>query len=153
MPQLPEDVVPRPNEVKFSQPVIEIARVTSLDKTLTTPGILSLNPGAWSGVPGNPNSICDLPGLDRVPHATVQPAPDLLRGLRLDGAMATVTVEFVVNQQGQVVSAEAVHYTHRELVEPALRAVLKWRFEAGTRSGRPVAFRMAVPIEFSLNDC
>jgi len=61
-----------------------------------------------------------------------------------------VTVEFAVDTEGRVVRAEAVRYTHREFAEPAVRAVLKWRFEPGRRHGRVVPFRMAVPMEFGL---
>lgn len=105
------------------------------------PGV---GPGDLSGV--------DIPGvgsLDRVPRAMVQPAPNYPDALRRDGTDGAVTVEFVVDTAGRVVSAEAVKWTRREFVEPAVRAVLRWRFEPGTLDGRKVRFRMAVPIEFN----
>jgi len=94
------------------------------------------------GIPGIAN-------LDRVPRAMVQPAPAYPASLRNDGVSGSVMVEFVVDTTGRVVSAEPIKWTHREFVEPAVRAVLRWRFEPGTLDGRKVRFRMAVPIEFS----
>jgi protein TonB len=93
--------------------------------------------------------IIGVTNLDRAPRAMVQPSPDYPTSLRHDGIGGTVTVEFVVDTGGRVMSAEAVKWTRREFVEPAVRAVLRWRFEPGTLDGRKVRFRMAVPIEFN----
>jgi len=49
-----------------------------------------------------------------------------------------------------VYRAEARKFTHVGFVEPAVRAVLQWRFEPGRRNDRPVPFKMAVPVEFGL---
>jgi TonB family protein len=59
-----------------------------------------------------------------------------------------VTVEFVVDTAGRVVSAEALRWTHRDFVDPTVQAVLRWRFEPGTIKGRKVNFRMTIPVEF-----
>lgn len=107
-----------------------------------------------TGRPGLPGG--EMPGifskgqLDREPLAKVQPSPDYPARMRQDGVGGSVVVEFVVNTMGVVVRAEAVSYTHREFVEPALRAVRNWRFEPGRRDGRVVPFRLAVPIEFGI---
>lgn len=103
---------------------------------------------------GDPNSIGRprLPGvesLDRAPRAVAQPSPNYPDGLNREGINGTVVVEFVVDLTGRVVKADAVRWSRREFVEPAVRAVLRWRFEPGTINGRKVSFRMAVPIEFN----
>ena len=98
--------------------------------------------GKGIGRPGLPTPI----NLDRVPRATVRPPPAYPGNMRsTDGS---VTVEFVVDTAGRVVTAEAVRWTHRDFVDSAVRAVLRWRFEPGTINGRKVSFRMAIPIEF-----
>jgi protein TonB len=108
------------------------------------PRVPGVGPGdlGGMGIPGVRN-------LDRVPRAMVQPSPDYPTSLRNDGIGGSVTVEFVVDTSGRVMSAEAVKWTQREFVEPAVRAVMRWRFEPGTLDGRKVRFRMAVPIEFN----
>lgn len=88
--------------------------------------------------------------LDHTPRARVQRAPDYPPMLSRDGIGGSVTVEFDVNTRGEVVRAAAINYTHREFVDPALRAVRSWRFEPGRRDGRVVPFRMVVPIEFGI---
>ena len=59
-------------------------------------------------------------------------------------------VEFDVNAEGQVVRAVVLNYTDRGFVEPAVRAVRKWKFERGRRGGQAVPVRMAVPIVFGI---
>jgi protein TonB len=104
--------------------------------------------------PGDPNKFGRpaLPGaeaLDRTPRAMVQPSPAYPSDLRNAGIDGTVVVEFVVDTTGRVVKAEATRWSQREFADPAVRAVLRWRFEPGTIGGRKVSFRMAVPIEFN----
>jgi protein TonB len=88
--------------------------------------------------------------LDRLPRAKAQPAPDYPLPLRQAGVEGSALVEFDVDASGRVVSARSLRATHREFEEAAVRAVLRWRFEPGHRDGRPVPFRMVVPIGFSL---
>lgn len=78
-----------------------------------------------------------------------QPAPTYPYAMRTAGITGSVVVEFVVNMAGEVITADAVKWTHRDFVDPAVRAVMHWRFEPGTVQGKKVRFRMAVPIEFN----
>lgn len=105
-------------------------------------------PGPGDGPRGVP-AIPDFRNLDRNPRATVRPAPIYPDTLRRSATSGSVTVEFIVDTTGRVVTAEAVSWTHRDFVDPAVSAVLRWRFEPGTLNGRKVSFRMAVPIEFN----
>ena len=85
-----------------------------------------------------------------MPRAKVQLPPDYPAAMRQSGVSGSVLVEFDVDREGRVTRAAAVRYTEREFVEPALRAVRKWRFEPGRRQGVAVAFRLVVPIEFGI---
>ena len=102
-------------------------------------------------VSSDPGSAVDFSKLDKNPRATAQVSPDYPATMRNDGIAGSVTVAFEVNKEGRVIRAEAVNYTRREFVESALRAVRNWHFEPGRQNGRAVAFRMTVPIEFSLD--
>lgn len=113
-----------------------------------------LPPGSWgpggegpfrTGIPSIPRGV----DLDRPPRTMAQPAPDYPHGLRQGGVSGSVTVEFVVGTDGRVITADAMKWSHREFVDPAVRAVYRWRFEPGTMNGKKVRFRMAVPIEFN----
>jgi protein TonB len=117
-------------------------RVSMLPRGIgTPPGLDGDGPGGWS--------LPDAGRLDRVPRATVQPAPAYPATARREGVGGTVWIEFVVGPSGEVLRADAVRWTQRDFVDPAVCAVLRWRFEPGTIAGRRVSFRMAVPIEFN----
>lgn len=106
-----------------------------------------VTPGPWRGAP--PPELFDASQLDRPPRARFQPAPDYPAELRRDGVEGEVVVAFEVDREGRVVSARAVG-GDRAFAAAAVRAVLRWRFEPGRSEGRPVAFRMTVPVGFSL---
>ncbi|MBI3884433.1 MAG: TonB family protein [Opitutae bacterium] len=75
--------------------------------------------------------------------------PDAMRAARLRGE---VTVGFVVNTEGRVTEAAALASNNPLFDEPAIKAVLQWRFKPGRRHGQPVSTRMAVPIVFQLDE-
>lgn len=88
--------------------------------------------------------------LDKQPRATVRMSPLYPSTLRKDGVEGSVMVEFDVDSKGRVVNARVRGSTNRAFEEPTLRAVLQWRFEPGLVQGRPVPFRMVIPVNFKL---
>lgn len=106
------------------------------------------SPEATTWGPGDP---VDINKLDRVPRTRVQVAPIYPVEARHDGRTAEVVVEFTVDEQGWVNNPRVVRSTDALFEQPTLRAVAKWRFEPGRKNGRPVRFRMLVPVSFALN--
>lgn len=114
------------------------------------------------GLPGVPEGIGPSLGdigtrgatwaqhLDKQPRATVRMSPTYPSALRSDGIEGVVMVEFDVDVKGRVVSARVRESTDRAFDEPTIRAVLQWRFEPGLSQGRPVPFRMVIPVNFTL---
>lgn len=146
-PSIPDALQEPASRDAFTVPLTPYAPPVEKVDTLGEFRGLPTGPGTDLGGIGRPG----LPGvdkLDRVPRALVRRAPAYPDGPRREGADGSVTVEFVVGIDGRVLQAEAVKWTRREFVDPALRAVRDWRFEPGTQNGRKVKFRMAVPIEF-----
>ncbi|QYM80622.1 TonB family protein [Horticoccus luteus] len=90
--------------------------------------------------------------LDHAPRTRSQVGPVYPFEARKDGLSGEVLVEFTVDQSGHVHSARVVRSTATLFEAAALKAVAKWQFEPGRVHGRPVAFRLAVPIVFSLED-
>ncbi len=121
-----------------------------LDKVPTT-----WTPGG-TGTPGEIDTrrrpLFSPDQLDAHPRAKGQIPPEYPFAMRSAGVEGSVTVEFDVDASGRVTSARAVKSSAREFEEPAVRAVLKWRFESGKRHGKPVPFRMVVPIGFTMTD-
>ncbi|HEY4248534.1 MAG TPA: energy transducer TonB [Lacunisphaera sp.] len=150
VPTLPDNIAPLTDKTDFITPVVDHPHVENPIGTLKGyvggpegPTVGSLSP--------NTGSVIDLAKLDKNPRATAQISPNYPASMRQDGITGSVTVKFEVNKDGRVTRAEAIGYTRREFVEPALVAVRNWHFEPGKQNGRTVAFRMTVPIEFSLD--
>jgi protein TonB len=135
----------------FTVPVDPARPNISLNRQ-TLPSVIGDPNGEWNGELSAPASILHIGLLDGAPRAKVQIPPDYPFAMKQTGTSGSVTVEFDVDISGRVVRAEAIRYTDREFVEPALRAVRKWRFEPGRKDGKTVPFRMAVPIEFGIEN-
>lgn len=81
---------------------------------------------------------------------------DLLENLnypltaRRDGVEGTVTVQFIVNAQGEVENPRVIRSIGAGLDEEALRVIRLARFEPGLQDGRPVRVKYNIPIQFRL---
>lgn len=124
---------------------------------------LALNPGGFSegwlggdfavdldnvvGGAADVDALFSIADLDQKPRVIYQPGPNLTAKLRRQ-APGTVYILFIVDQDGRVVDPKVQSATDPIFELPALSAVKKWKFEPGKRSGKPVRFRMRVPITF-----
>jgi protein TonB len=90
--------------------------------------------------------------LDNTPRARFQASPVYPFEARRTGTPGEVHVEFVVDERGRVTDPRVVHSSNRMFDESTLRAVAKWQFEPGRRHGKPVKFRMTVPVMFNLDE-
>ena len=89
--------------------------------------------------------------LDNPPRVRSQAAPVYPDEPKNSGVTGEVTVEFVVDESGAVLSPHVVNSSDFRFDTATLRAVSKWRFEPGKVEGRAVKFRMVAPVVFSLN--
>lgn len=178
--RLPEHVIPaEPTEVQSDDRTVRTPRGVELpslpDEIKVRPEPTSLpmpDVGDYQRQPGKPVKVAGPPGrpdgtdggewglsgplvlqsglLDRQPQYRARAAPEYPFEARRAGLEGEVLVEFEVAVSGRISAARVLKATHRIFEEPALRAVMKWRFAPGTKDGQPVAFRMAVPLHFKL---
>ncbi len=94
-------------------------------------------------------AIVSIADLDQRPRLMFQTPPRYPLELRRRKVGGTVQVVFLVDTEGRVTSPRVESSTNAEFDQPALEAVRQWRFEAGTRGGQKVSFKMRVPITFS----
>jgi protein TonB len=73
--------------------------------------------------------------------------PDFARKAGIEGR---VFVQFVVNENGDVVQPEVTRGVHKLLNEEALRAVQQLNCEPGMQRGESVKVRMSLPVTFRL---
>lgn len=96
--------------------------------------------------------VFDIASLDQQPVPRVRIQPQYPFEMRRAGVTGEVTVDFIVDSNGDVQNAYAIKSTQREFEQPAVQAVSKWKFKPGRKGGRNVNTHMQVPIVFTLND-
>jgi len=95
--------------------------------------------------------VFDISKLDQVPSARFQARPQYPFEMRRAGISGEVLVDFIVDTNGDVRNAYAVHSSQREFESAAVQAVSKWKFRAGRKNGHAVFTHMQVPIVFTLD--
>jgi periplasmic protein TonB len=146
VPGLPETPAPAGDRIMFPitrftpHPAIESETRMSIPRMTAGDGT-----GDGSGVGFANVATTDL--LDFPPRTRYQPAPDYPPGRR--DVYAHVVVGLLVGRDGVVTNAWIVESSDVAFNTPSLEAVRRWRFEPGTRHGRPVAFRMEQPFTFT----
>jgi protein TonB len=95
--------------------------------------------------------VFDISKLDQVPSARFQARPQYPFEMRRAGISGEVLVDFIVDTNGDVRNAFAVHSSQREFEAAAVQAVSKWKFRAGRKNGHAVFTHMQVPIVFTLD--
>ena len=82
-----------------------------------------------------------------VPIRTV--APSYPAELKDSGVSGIVLLHVVVDEQGNVTQPKVEKSTNPAFERPALEAVSKWRFRPAMQAGKPISWKVAVPIKFS----
>jgi periplasmic protein TonB len=95
--------------------------------------------------------VFDISKLDQVPSPRFQARPQYPFEMRRAGISGDVLVDFIVDTNGDVRNAYAVHSSQREFEQSAVQAVTKWKFRAGRKNGHAVFTHMQVPIQFTLD--
>jgi protein TonB len=121
---------------------------------------LTLNRGAITipVVPAGANfgrgiaNLFNIGDLDQPPVARVRQQPAYPYDMRRAGINGSVTIEFIISTEGDVLQAQIVKSSHREFEQPALQAILKWKFKPGRRGGKVVNVRVSQPLEFNATE-
>lgn len=118
-------------------------------------GTMSIPKGGFGtgGVRGTLANVFDLKDLDQIPRPRGMRAdPQYPFEMKRAGIPGEVTLEFVVDQNGDVRDVVVRKSSHREFEAPAIQAVQKWKFTPGKKGGKNVNTRMMIPIAFNLNE-
>jgi len=73
--------------------------------------------------------------------------PEIIRRAGIEGQ---VIVEFIVNKEGSVESAEVIKSANDQLDEIVMNAVKALKFKPGEQRGKPVKVKIKIPITFNL---
>jgi protein TonB len=150
--QVPQDIAP-PMQNDVPQLVTPQSFVQQIEPPPPDLSALSKNivkiPETRNGLAGI--EVFDISKLDQVPSARFQARPQYPFEMRRAGISGEVLVDFIVDTNGDVRNAFAVHSSQREFESAAVQAVSKWKFRAGRKNGHAVYTHMQVPIVFTLD--
>ncbi len=157
----PEDEAP---QVTYAPPsLVDIPTVTpdaTFVQTVSPPpppgieqakGLVTIPETRPAGVGQGVNHIFDLAQLDQAPEVRVQQPPIYPASLRRSGRAGEVSVEFIVDANGNVLDPYVINASDEDLAGPALQAIRRWKFRPGRRNGRNVSTRMSEAIAFQLD--
>lgn len=90
--------------------------------------------------------------VDIQPTGLSRPPPQYPAAMRAARLQGDVTIEFIIDPDGNVRDPLVVRSTSKEFEAPAIAAVLQWKFTPGQRNGRKIAVRATQLLEFNLED-
>ncbi len=155
-PPMEEEEPPEPEPEQPPPPAVDAAPLdlSQLELALNPGdggfggGDFTINLEGVTGSGGDVDAIFSLSDLDQKPRVVYQPAPIYPPELARKGMQGTVRVLFIVDKDGKPRDLKVMKSTHPAFNNPALKAVKQWKFEPGKRKGKPVQFKMLVPITF-----
>jgi periplasmic protein TonB len=141
-------------------PALEAASLSAIEAALSGQGgggdfssAVSLASGGRIGGKGKAGALdqgledaFDITQIDQRARVISQPAPRYpaeMRSKRLEGV---VTVIFVVDPSGRVVSSRVEKSSHVAFEKPALDAVRQWKFEPALKGGERVSDKVRITI-------
>jgi TonB family protein len=84
------------------------------------------------------------------PKAIYSPQPEFSERARQAGEGGTVTISLTVGVDGQPRDLKVECASAPDLAEKALESINTWKFEPGTKDGKPVMVQIAVEVQFHL---
>jgi TonB family protein len=101
--------------------------------------------------------ICQPPpraDLDRIspPKPLSRVEPDYPLAMRRFGLQGTVSLNFIIEADGSVANPTIVQSDNPAFDEPAIEALLQWKFKPAMKDGKPVKVRMQQRIRFEIAD-
>lgn len=72
--------------------------------------------------------------------------------MKREGINGVVSVTFEVDEQGNVQDPAVQKSTNSKFDQAALDAIKKWKFKPGRRDGVPVKMKVAIPLQFSVDN-
>lgn len=96
-------------------------------------------------------AIFDISSLDQRPEARVRIKPVYPFEMRRAGVKGEVVVGFILDTNGDVRDPYIIRSSSPAFEQPAIDAVLKWKFKPGKKGGAAVNTRVSQQLSFSLN--
>lgn len=103
-----------------------------------------------SAFAANVADITDVtPKVDENPVPVKTPPPAYPADLEKQGISGTAVVTVVIDENGDVIAAEARKASNDAFLTPAVEAVKAWKFKPGKLAGKAVKTKVAIPLKFN----
>jgi TonB family protein len=99
-----------------------------------------------------PGETYEVKQLDQPPKLNRPAYPLYPPKMAEAGISGDVTVELLIDSQGNVAEVRVMRSSQPEFEESAIMAVMQWKFDPGQKNGRVVNTRATQLIKFNLND-
>jgi TonB family protein len=96
--------------------------------------------------------MAPVPTKQTPPRGLKTEPPIYPYAMRSSGITGEVVLAFVVDARGNVVNPVVPRSNNPAFDEPAIKAVLQWKFTPATVDGQSVSTQMSMPIIFAFND-
>ncbi len=100
---------------------------------------------------GTQQDAFDVSELEKRPEAMSQVAPVYPAELRKAKVEGSVTLIFILNEEGRVEEPKIESSSRTEFEKPALDAIKKWRFHPGMKDGKAVRSYVRIPMRFRVS--
>ncbi len=97
---------------------------------------------------GTDDLIFEIDDVEEIPRAIRRIQPNYPAVLKRKNVEGLVSLIFVIDTNGSVLSPTIERSTHVEFEEPALDAIRRWKFTPGKRGGEAVKVRVRLPLQF-----
>jgi TonB family protein len=108
--------------------------------------------GAVTSTPEGPVYRVSKDPVITGPKATYAPEPEFSEEARKGKQQGNVQIGLIVGTDGLPRNLHLLCTDWPSLNEKALEAVRRWRFQPGTKDGKPVQIEIEIEVEFHLND-
>jgi periplasmic protein TonB len=97
---------------------------------------------------GTDELIFEIDDVEEIPRAIRRIQPNYPSALKRRNVEGSVSLIFVIDTNGSVMTPTVERSSHVEFEEPALDAIRRWKFTPGKRGGQPVKVRVRLPLQF-----
>jgi TonB family protein len=115
-------------------------------KTLLFSVFLAVLPAAFAA-----DHARDFPKPDTMPKPLKQEQPFYPLGLRYAGVIGRVTLDAILDLQGNVAEVHVARSNNPFFERPAIDAVMKWKFTPALKDGHPVPIQVRQEIYFDMS--
>lgn len=152
-PPEPEKASDAPPEPQLAEAPQQVPLSADLDVAMGSGGALA-GFGDVRSSAGNAvvqNETFDVSELEKRPEPISQVAPAYPTELRKAKIEGSVTLVFILTEEGKVEEARVENSSRPEFEKPALDAIRRWKFRPGMKEGQAVRTYIRIPMKFRMS--